>query len=43
VQVTTTGVLRLVDGKLTGPMQAHYVTTDADSVARLWTSATRMP
>jgi len=43
VQVTTTGVLRLVDGKLTGPMQAHYVTTGADSVARLWTTATRMP
>jgi hypothetical protein len=43
VQVTSTGVLRLVDGKLTGPVVAHYVTTGADSVARLWTTATRKP
>lgn len=43
VQVTTTGVLHLKDGKLTGPMVAHYVTTDADSTKRLWTTATRNP
>jgi hypothetical protein len=43
VQVTTTGTLRLVGGKLTGPMVAHYATTDADSVKRLWMTATRNP
>lgn len=41
VQVTTTGVLHLVDGKLTGPMVAHYTTTGADSTLNLWTTATR--
>lgn len=41
VQVSNTGVLHLVDGKLTGPMQAHYAVTSADSVVNLWVSATR--
>lgn len=44
VQVFTTGVLRLVDGQLTGPMVAHYPSaTGPDSVANLWTTATRAP
>lgn len=41
VQVSTAGVLRLVDGKLTGVNVAHYVTSGADSVVRLTTEATR--
>lgn len=43
VQVFTTGVLRLANGQLSGPMVAHYSTTSADSVLNLWTTATRAP
>ena len=43
VQVSTSGVLRLVNGQLTGPMVAHYTTAGADSVLNLWTTATRAP
>ena len=43
VQVTTTGVLHLVNGQLTGPMVAHYATTGADSTLSLWATATRAP
>lgn len=43
VQVTTTGVLHLVNGQLTGPMVAHYTTTGADSTLSLWATATRAP
>ena len=43
VQVTTTGVLHLVNGQLTGPMVAHYTTTGPDSVLNLWSTATRAP
>jgi hypothetical protein len=43
VQVFTTSVLRLVDGKLTGPTVAHYSTGGADSVLNLWGTATRTP
>lgn len=43
VQVSTTGVLHLVNGQLTGPMVAHYTTTGADSVLNLVTTATRTP
>lgn len=43
VQVSTTGVLRLVNGQLTGPMVAHYTMAGADSVLTLWTTATRLP
>ena len=42
-QVTTTGVLRLVNGQLTGPFVAHYVTAGADSTLNLWTTATKAP
>ena len=42
-QVSTTGVLRLVNGQLTGPMVAHYVTAGADSTLNLWTTATKAP
>lgn len=42
-QVSTTGVLRLVDGRLTGPLVAHYTTAGADSVLSLWNTATRAP
>ena len=43
VQVMTTGVLRMRDGKLVGTTVAHYTTTAADSVTRLRVEATRMP
>ncbi|MGQ0649965.1 MAG: hypothetical protein ACT4P7_20635 [Gemmatimonadaceae bacterium] len=43
VQVMTTSVLRLQDGKLVGTTVAHYTTTGADSVARLRVEATRVP
>lgn len=42
-QVSTTGVLRLVNGQLTGPMVAHYVTAGADSTLNLITTATKAP
>lgn len=42
-QVTTTGVLRLVNGQLTGPTVAHYVSAGADSTLNLWTTATKAP
>lgn len=41
VQVTTSSVLRMQDGKLTGITTAHYKTTAADSVTRLRTEMTR--
>jgi hypothetical protein len=44
VQVTTSGVLRMQDGKLVGMTTAHYAgATGADSVARLRTVMTRTP
>jgi hypothetical protein len=43
VQVSTAGVMRLVDGKLLGANIAHYVTGGADSVVRLQSVATRAP
>ena len=44
VQVTTNGVMRMVDGKLVGTIVAHYSgVTTADSVVRLRTVNTRMP
>lgn len=43
VQVSTQGVLRLQDGKLTGMTVAHYQTATADSVVRLRSEATRTP
>ena len=44
VQVTTSGVLRMQDGKLVGMTTAHYAgATGADSVARLRTEMTRTP
>lgn len=43
VQVSTTGVLHLVNGQLTGPMVAHYTTTGADSVLNLVSTATKAP
>ena len=44
VQVTTSGVLRLQDGKLVGTTIAHYAgATGADSVVRLRTEMTRTP
>lgn len=42
-QVTTRSVMRLRDGKLVGYLMAHYVTSGADSVARLRLEATRAP
>jgi hypothetical protein len=42
-QVTTRGVLRLVNGTLTGPLYATYRTAGADSVVTLWNTATRAP
>lgn len=42
-QVSTTGVLRLVNGQLTGPFVAHYVTAGADSTLNLWSTATKAP
>ena len=44
VQVTTNGVMRLVDGKLVGTTVAHYAgVTTADSVLRMRSVNTRMP
>jgi hypothetical protein len=43
VQVTTTSVMRLRDGKLVGTTVAHYKTTGPDSVLRLRVEATRKP
>jgi hypothetical protein len=44
VTVTTSGVMRLQDGKLVGTTIAHYAgATGADSVARLRTEMTRKP
>jgi hypothetical protein len=44
VQVTTSGVLRMQDGKLVGMTTAHYAgATGADSVVRLRTVMTRTP
>jgi hypothetical protein len=42
-QVSTAGILHLVNGQLTGPMVAHYTTATADSVLNLWTTATKAP
>lgn len=42
-QVTTNGVMRLVDGRLEGSLVAHYSTAGADSVVRLRSTATRAP
>jgi hypothetical protein len=42
-QVSTTGVLRLVNGQLTRPMVAHYATAGVDSTLNLVTTATRAP
>jgi len=43
VQVSTTSVLRLVDGKLVGTTIARYATTAADSMVRLRVEGTRAP
>jgi hypothetical protein len=43
VQVTTTGVLRLMDGKLVGTTVAHYMNAGADSVLRMRVEGTRNP
>lgn len=43
VQVTTTSVMRLRDGKMVGTTVAHYKTAGADSVVRLRTEGTRVP
>lgn len=43
VQVTTSGVSRLVDGKLVGTTIARYSGGGPDSVVRLRTEATRTP
>lgn len=43
VQVTTNGVLRLVDGKLVGTTVAHYMGAGADSVLRMRVEGTRNP
>jgi len=42
VDVTTTSVARMVDGKMTGAFAAHYATTDADSVLHGRMEGTRM-
>ncbi len=41
VQVTTTGVMRLVNGELHGTTTGHYQSAGADSVARFRTVATK--
>ncbi len=41
VQVTTNGVLRMIDGKLVGTSTAHYTVKSADSVRYLLVEATR--
>lgn len=43
VQVSVSGSMHLVDGELVGPSVAHYVTSDSDSTANLWVTATRAP
>ena len=43
VQVTTHGVLRLVDGKLVGTVAAHYATGGADTVRMLRVEGTKNP
>lgn len=43
VQVSVSGSMHLVDGELVGPSVAHYVTSDSDSTANLWVTATRVP
>jgi hypothetical protein len=43
VQVTTDGVLRLMDGKLVGTSNAHYASAGADSLVRLRMEGTRNP
>jgi hypothetical protein len=42
VQVSSSGYLRLVDGKLTGPMFVRSATADSVTVVNLWTTLTRM-
>ncbi|TFH66774.1 MAG: hypothetical protein E4G90_01795 [Gemmatimonadales bacterium] len=42
VQVSSSGYLRLVDGKLTGPMYVRSATGDSVSVVNLWTTLTRV-
>ncbi len=41
VQVTTRGVMRLVNGELVGSTTGHYQTTGADSVSTFRTVATK--
>ena len=43
VKVSTTGVMRLKDGKLVGSTTAHYATKSADSVLQLNSEGTRAP
>jgi hypothetical protein len=43
VQVSTSSVVRLVDGKLVGTTIARYATSAADSVVRLRMEGTRNP
>ena len=43
VQVQTTGVMRMVDGKLVGTTIAHYTNAGADSVLRLRVEGTKNP
>ncbi len=43
VQVSTNGVMRLVDGKLVGTTIAHYMAAGADSVVRLRNTGTKNP
>ncbi len=43
VQVTTTSVMRLRDGRLVGTTEARYRTTRADSLLRLRTEAAKAP
>ena len=43
IQVTTHGVLRLVDGKLVGTTTAHYATKGADTVRALRVEGTKNP
>jgi hypothetical protein len=43
VQVSTTSVVRLVDGKLVGTTVARYATAGADSVVRLRMEGTKAP
>jgi hypothetical protein len=43
VQVTTNGVLHLVNGQLVGPNVAHYAVSTPDSVVTLQMTATKAP